>query len=316
MMEFETTAVIGLGTMGHGIVQTVALAGGQVRAFDTNVKDVENLHSRIARNLKVMVEAEAIPEVDLQEVLGRITCCHDEQDALTGVDFVVEAIAEELKLKQAFFSRCAATVSSETILASNTSSFPMSKIAEGLEASSRMLNTHWFNPPHVIPVVEVIPGAQTSPDTISRTIRFLKELGKHPVRINQEVPGFVLNRLQIALFREMLDLVGRDVISAEDLDIAVRGSLGLRWAAVGPMRVGDFGGWDILSKVYEVLATEIRSDTRIPEVLEQKRSQGELGLKTGQGFFEFPAEQQEGVVAEKDRKFMAWAKLLRDSYDP
>ena len=91
--------------MGHGIAQTVALAGGQVRAFDTNVNDVENLHSRIARNLKVMVEAEAIPEVDLQEVLGRITCCHDERDALTGVDFVVEAIAEDLKLKQAFFSR-------------------------------------------------------------------------------------------------------------------------------------------------------------------------------------------------------------------
>ncbi len=314
-MEFETIAVIGLGTMGHGIAQTVALAGGQVRAFDINAKDVQDLHSRVSKNLAVMVEQETIPEVNIEEVLSRIICCHDEMDALTGVDFVVEAIAEELQLKQAFFSRCEAAVSSKTILASNTSSFPMSKIAEGLETSSRMLNTHWFNPPHVIPVVEVIPCAQTSPETINRTIRFLKELGKHPVRINQEVPGFVLNRLQIALFREMLDLVGRDVISAEDLDIAVRGSLGLRWAAVGPMRVGDFGGWDILSKVYEVLATELRSDARLPEVLEQMRSQGELGLKTGQGFFEFPAEQQERIAAEKDRKFMAWAKLLRDSYD-
>ena len=125
----------------------------------------------------------------------------------------------------------------------------------------------------------------------------------------------IRDRLQIALFREMLDLVGRGVISAEDLDIAVRGSLGLRWAAVGPMRVGDFGGWDVLTKVYEVLASQIRSDTKLPEALADLQLQGKLGLKTGAGFFEFPDEDYERVVAEKDRKFMAWAKVLREHYE-
>ncbi|MEC9097050.1 MAG: 3-hydroxyacyl-CoA dehydrogenase family protein [Planctomycetota bacterium] len=314
-MEFETISVIGLGTMGHGIAQTIALAGGTVRVFDSNKNQVHQVHQRIASNLTVMLAAEAISEVSVDEVLDRIICCESEVTALHQTDLVIEAIAENLDEKQAFFTRCEASVGSEVILASNTSSFPITEISQGLKDPSRTINTHWFNPPHVIPVVEVIPGTQTNAETVVRITKFLKELGKHPVRVNQELPGFVLNRLQVALFREMLDLVGRGVISAEDLDIAVRGSLGLRWAAVGPMRVGDFGGWDILTKVYEVLASEIRSDTQLPEVLSQMQQQGKLGLKTGQGFFEFPADDRERVISDKDRKFMAWAKVLRESYD-
>ena len=314
-MEFLNISVVGLGTMGHGIAQTIALAGANVRVFDTNRKFVEGLHHRISGNLSVMMDAGAIPQVNEEEVLERVVCCANESAALQDSEFVIEAIAEDLELKQAFFQRCESVVSAETILASNTSSFPMTAISQKLSRPERTINTHWFNPPHVIPVVEVIPGKETSQQTVDQIIRFLKELGKHPVRIHQELPGFVLNRLQVALFREMLDLVGRGVISAEDLDVAVRGSLGLRWAAVGPMRVGDFGGWDILTKVYEVLVTEICSDTELPEALVDLQLHGRLGLKTGAGFFEFPHEDHERVVAEKDRKFMAWAKVLGENYD-
>ena len=314
-MEFQNVSVVGLGTMGHGIAQTLALAGANIRVFDTNHKFLEELHHRISGNLSVMMDAGAIPQVDESEVLKRIVCCKNESEALQGAEFVIEAIVEDLELKKAFFQRCEKIVSADTILASNTSSFPMTEISQLLSRPERAINTHWFNPPHVIPVVEVIPGEKTTQQTVDQVVRFLKELGKHPVRIHQELPGFVLNRLQIALFREMLDLVGRGVISAEDLDIAVRGSLGLRWAAVGPMRVGDFGGWDVLTKVYEVLASQIRSDTKLPEALADLQLQGKLGLKTGAGFFEFPDEDYERVVAEKDRKFMAWAKVLREHYE-
>jgi len=314
-MEFQNISVVGLGTMGHGIAQTLALAGADVRVYDTNRQFVEGLHHRISRNLSVMMEAGAIPTMHEAEVLERIVCCANESQALQDSELVIEAIAEDLELKQAFFQRCESVVSAETILASNTSSFPMTAISEKLNRPDRTINTHWFNPPHVIPVVEVIPGEKTTQQTVDRIVRFLQELGKHPVRIHQELPGFVLNRLQIALFREMLDLVGRGVISAEDLDVAVRGSLGLRWAAVGPMRVGDFGGWDILTKVYKVLVTEIRSDTKLPEALADLQLQGNLGLKTGAGFFEYPHKDRERVLAEKDRKFMAWAKVLGENYD-
>ncbi|MBA63204.1 MAG: hypothetical protein CMJ76_12675 [Planctomycetaceae bacterium] len=314
-MEFENITIVGLGTMGHGIAQTIALAGGNVRAFDSDNAHIDQLHKRISDNLSVMMEAEAIAEVSVSEVLDRITCFESQAAALDQADFVIEAIAENLHVKQEFFASCEACVAPEVVMASNTSSFPVTAISQGLQYPSRVINTHWFNPPHVIPVVEVIPGTKTNLDTIERTTKFLKELGKHPVRIHQELPGFVLNRLQVALFREMLDLVGRGVISAEDLDIAVRGSLGLRWAAVGPMRVGDFGGWDILTKVYEVLASEIRSDIQLPDVLVRMQAEGKLGLKTGQGFFEFPEDDQQRVIADKDRKFMAWAKVLRESYE-
>ncbi len=313
-MEFQRIGVIGLGTMGHGIVQTMALAGGQIKAFDTDSMLVENLHQRIAKNLSVMMEENAIAPVDVDEILQRITCCDSEADAIKNAEFVVEAIAEDLQAKQLLFARCESLVGADAILASNTSSFPSSSIASGLRHPERAINTHWFNPPHIIPVVEIIPGERTSDATIERVISFMKALGKHPVRVNQELPGFVLNRLQVALFREMLDLVGRGVISAEDLDVAVRGSLGLRWAAVGPMRVGDFGGWDILSKVYQVLAGEIRSYTQLPEILADMQASGNIGLKAGQGFFEFPTEDQAEIIADKDRKFMAWAKTLREAY--
>ena len=315
-MNLENTrvSVVGLGTMGHGIAQTIALAGCQVQAYDSDSGLTSALHDRVTKNLQTMVANGALSNVDEDSVLSRIQRCSSETEALSDSDFVIEAIAEDLAVKQAFFSRCEDIVSESTILASNTSSFPMSAMASELKHPERAINTHWFNPPHIIPVVEVVPGVKTDEETIDKATTFLKALGKHPVRIHQELPGFVLNRLQVALFREMLDLVGRGVISAEDLDIAVRGSLGLRWAAVGPMKVGDFGGWDILSKVYQVLASEIRSDTSLPEVLQDMQSSGNVGLKAGKGFFEFPSEGQHEVVADKDQKFMAWAKLLKDAY--
>ena len=188
----------------------------------------------------------------------------------------------------------------------------MTQIARDLKQPQRAINTHWFNPPHVIPVVEVIPGERTSVETRKTVMALFKELGKQPVHIRHETPGFVLNRIQVAMFREMLNLIERGVISAEDLDIAVKGSLGLRWAASGPMRVGDFGGWDVLGKVYQVLAPDLKSDSQIPPLIEKMVDQGNYGIKTGQGFFEYPAEQIPQIVADKDRRFMAWARLLAE----
>ena len=310
----NAVSVIGLGTMGHGIVQTFALAGYQVKAFDENSQAVLQLHQRIAANVATMQDLGVIDQVNIDALLSRIQCCTTESEVLIDSQFITEAIAEDLQMKQEFFARCEELVAPDTLLASNTSSFPMTEIASQLEYPERAINTHWFNPPHVIPVVEVIPGQQTSEQTIEQAMSLLQSIGKQPVRIHQELPGFVMNRLQVALFREMLDLVGRGVISAEDLDVAVRGSLGLRWAAVGPMRVGDFGGWDILAKVYQVLAPEIRSDSELPQVLDEMVDCGNLGLKTGQGFFEFPETSQDEIIRDKDNKFVAWAQLLKEAY--
>lgn len=308
-MAIQTATVIGLGTMGHGIAQTLALAGLDVRVFDNCAEARESLAERIQSNIKVMHECGLLEESDASGVIDRIKVCDSEAVALDGSQFVTEAIAEDLETKRQFFARCEAVVSETTILASNTSSFPMTNIAQQLRFPERAINTHWFNPPHVIPVVEVIPGEQTSEATTATVMELLKSVGKQPIHIRKERPGFVLNRLQIALFREMLDLVEQEVISAEDLDTAIMGSLGLRWAAAGPMKVGDFGGWDVLAKIYEVLAPQMRNDSNVPNVLQEMVARGDYGLKSGQGFFEFADDKLSEIIAEKDSRFMAWAQL-------
>ena len=298
--------------MGHGIAQTLALGGMRVSAFDNNTGAREALHDKIRSNLLVMQSNGLLDGCDIDNILSRVIVFESESEALADSQFVTEAIAEDLLVKQEFFARCEEIVSNETILASNTSSFPMTSIATKLTRPERAINTHWFNPPHIIPVVEIIPGEHTSCETTEAVLALFHSLGKHPVHIRKERPGFVLNRLQVALFREMLDLIEQGVISAADLDTAMMGSLAIRWAAEGPMKVGDFGGWDVLAKIYEVLAPQMRSNHEVPEVLREMVSRGEYGLKTGKGFFDFSDQEVDEIIAEKDRRFMTWAKLFQE----
>ncbi len=309
----QTITVIGLGTMGHSIAQTFAVAGYGVRLFDENETVRDTVLARIQQNLKVMRQNGLLAAIQLNDVMSRMIVCQSEQEACAQSEFITEAIAEDLDIKRAFFGRCEKIVTQSTILASNTSSFPNSLIAAELSHPARCINTHWFNPAHVIPVVEVIPGEHTSQNVVGKVMELLQAIGKQPIRLHKEVPGFVLNRLQVALFRAMLDLVDQGVISPIDLDQAVRGSLAIRWAAAGPMRVGDFGGWDVLSKVYENIAPTLRSDSQIHDILAGMISRGEYGIKSGQGFYDYPQQELLDIHASKDKRFMTWAKMLSDS---
>ena len=309
----QTITVIGLGTMGHGIAQTFAVAGFDVRLFDENETVRDSVIARVQQNLEVMRQNGLLESIKLDDVTSRMIVCQGEQEACEQSEFIIEAIAEDLDIKREFFSRCEKVVTESAILASNTSSFPNSMIAAGLAHPARCINTHWFNPAHVIPVVEIIPGEQTSEDVVGKVMQLLHSIGKQPIRLQKEVPGFALNRIQVAMFREMLDLVDQGVISASDLDRAVRGSLAIRWAAAGPMRVGDFGGWDVLGKVYEIIAPSLRSDSQVHDILTGMISRGEYGIKSGKGFYEYPQQDLPDIIARKDKRFMTWAKLLSDS---
>lgn len=309
----QTITVIGLGTMGHGIAQTFAVAGFNVRLFDENETVRDSVITRVQKNLEVMLQNGSLESILVDDVISRMVVCHAEQEACEQSEFIIEAIAEDLDVKREFFNRCEKVVTESVILASNTSSFPNSMIAAGLAHPARCINTHWFNPAHVIPVVEIIPGKHTSEEVVDRVMDLLRAVGKQPIRLHKEVPGFVLNRIQVAMFREMLDLVDQGVISPSDLDRAVRGSLAIRWAAAGPMRVGDFGGWDVLSKVYENIVPSLRNDTQVHDVLAGMISRGEYGIKSGQGFYEYPQQELFDIIAGKDERFMTWAKLLSDS---
>jgi len=166
---------------------------------------------------------------------------------------VVEAVAEDLEVKRRLFSRIEPQVSAEAILASNTSSFPISDLAADLSRPRQALITHWFNPPHIVPLVEVVPGEKTGTEAVEATLALLRQVGKSPVQLKKEVPGFLVNRIQIAMLREILDLLDRGVADPEEIDRAVKSTIGFRLAAIGPLEVIDFAGLDVTASVFENL---------------------------------------------------------------
>ncbi|MBL8829306.1 MAG: 3-hydroxyacyl-CoA dehydrogenase family protein [Planctomycetaceae bacterium] len=308
--SIRSVAVLGLGTMGHGIAQTFALAGYQVQGYDEHPAARANLHERIRKNLDAFVASGLLPSSAVEPALQRIKACDTEQAAVNGVQFVTEAVAEDLNVKQALFARLEPLVGDDTILASNSSSFPISQSGVNLKWPERAVVTHWFNPPHLVPLVEVVPGPQTAEGTTLATMALMQHIGKHPLRLRKELPGFLVNRIQVAIMREVWDLLEQGVASADEIDAALRTSVGFRLAAVGPLEVHDFGGLDIQTTVFRNLAPEIRSNVEVPKLVADLVAQGHLGAKTGRGFQEYPPAKIAERQQRRDRLFLALIKLL------
>jgi 3-hydroxyacyl-CoA dehydrogenase len=310
--SINTVAVLGLGTMGHGIAQVFATAGCRVLGYDEHVGARESLHERVNQNLEDFVAAGLIRKRDIPAILKRIVVCDHEEDAVQDAQFVTEAVREDLEAKQELFARIEGMVSDKAILASNSSTFPISQSGARMKQPGRAIVTHWFNPPHIVPTVEVVPGKDTSEQTTRASLALLKRCGKQAIRINMELPGFLVNRIQVAVMREVWDLVDRGVASAEDIDAAVRGSMGFRLAAIGPLEVNDFGGLDIQARVFRNLVPEIRSSTELPETIKQLVAAGHFGAKTGKGFHSYTPKKLAAKRSQRDRQFLALLKLFYD----
>ena len=308
--RIERMAVIGLGTMGHGIAQTYAMAGCEVRAFDEFEPARQSLHQRVRTNLNSFVDVGLLPAAEVEPTLARLTVCNSEAEAVQGVDCVTEAIVEDLPSKQALLKRLESLVSDTTILASNSSTFPISQSGSELAHPARAIVTHWFNPPHIVPTVEVVGGPATSESTIVAMIDLLRSAGKLPIRINQELPGFLVNRIQIAIKREVWDLYDRGIASVEDIDAAIQGSMGFRLATMGQLRVDDFGGLDIQDAVYRNLIPEIASGLEVPASVQAIIDAGHFGFKNGEGFYPYPEGQRAEILAERDQRFLQLLKLF------
>lgn len=314
--QIRQIAVIGLGRMGHGIAQSFATAGFSVRAYDTSAEARESVLERIGANLKAFVANDLVSRHDVAPILKRIEVLDSEAGAATGADFVVEAIAEDLEVKQKFFSGIEDTVTDTTIIASNSSTFTISESCVDLRHPQRAIVTHWFNPPHIVPTVEIVPGPKTTDQITETTIALHQKLGKQAVRVNAEIPGFVVNRVQMAMIREVWDLYERGIASREDIDAAIRGSLGFRLAVSGPLSVCDFGGIDIWSTVYKRLAPELRSDSVVPKAIQNLLDEGNLGPRSGRGIHEYDTATIDKLTAERDTAMLQLAKLLSEESSP
>jgi 3-hydroxybutyryl-CoA dehydrogenase len=306
-------AVLGLGTMGHGIAQTFALAGYDVACFDESTSARDSLIERVRENLSAFVAAELVEPEQVEPTLARLRLTDSEAEAVADAEFLTEAIPEDLAVKQALLARLERITAPETILASNSSSFPISQSGKLLERPERALVTHWFNPPHLTPVVEVVPSPHTSEAVVQATMQLLASVGKVPIHVRRELPGFLVNRVQVAIQREVWDLVDQGVASREEIDAAIRGTIGFRFAVMGPLEIHDFAGLDIQLATYCNLVGEIRSDTIVPAVVDGLMAEGHLGIKSGRGFYDYPPER---LVARRTRRDSLLLKLWKRLYRP
>ena len=283
-------AVIGAGLMGHGIAQVFALAGHEVAIYDPVMAALDSVKARISANLQDLDDDPSAVE--------RVQPCHDLGDAVAEADFVVEAVSEDLPLKQKLFAEIERNVRSATILASNTSVIPITKIMQGLQDRSRALGTHWWNPPFLVPLVEVIGTQWTSPRAIEWTIALHKDAGKMPVHVKKDVPGFVGNRLQHALWREAIALVEHGICDAETVDTVIKASFGRRLAVLGPLENADLVGTDLTLAIHQTVLPAIEQRPGPSPYLEKLVSEGRLGFKSGEGFRKWSAAEQSALRAK------------------
>jgi 3-hydroxybutyryl-CoA dehydrogenase len=313
LADISNISVIGAGTMGHGIGLTYALRGYRVALNDLNETILGNAMSHIRDELRTLAENELISPDMIEATLSHITTTTNLKEAVRNADFVTEAVWEDVEVKKAVFRDLGMLCPEHTILASNTSALLLRDIASDCQRKDKVIITHWVNPPHLVPLVEVVPGEETSEVTVAIAYNLLKKLKKVPVKIKKEIPGFVLNRLQAALMREVWSLWQQGIASAEDIDLMMKASLGFRWAAIGPLETADLGGLDIFYKVMGRLFKVISDSHEPPEELRKMVEAGKLGLKSGQGFFDYDVsyfeEGEAASVRARDRKHIQLLKL-------
>jgi len=278
----ERIAVVGAGLMGHGIAQVFACAGHPVAVQDPLPEALATVHSRVAANLARL----GLPD----EALARITVHDDLADALEGASFVFEAAPEDVALKVRLVEEITSVAAVDVIVASNTSSMPVALYTPRAVGAERVIGTHFWNPPYLIPLVEVVQGERTSAVTVERTMAVLSAAGKLPVHVRKDVPGFVANRLQHALWREAMSIVQQGIADAETVDLCVKNSFGLRLAVMGPLETADLGGLDLALNIHEQILPFIDRTPGALQILRDKVAAGELGMKTGQGFLPWTEE--------------------------
>jgi 3-hydroxybutyryl-CoA dehydrogenase/5-formyl-3-hydroxy-2-methylpyridine 4-carboxylate dehydrogenase len=290
--------------MGPGIGAVLARTGIQTALYDVSPEALERAKAGAELAAGVLERLDAAKEDG-----GSLRFEADLDAALDGANFVIEAVPEKLELKHEVFGQFEQAVPPETVLASNTSGIPISTIAEACEHPERVVGMHWSNPPHLIPMIEVIPGEQTGEAAVETTSELVRRIGYHPVR-EREVAGFVENRILYAILRECLDLVDRGIISPEGLDLNVRWGIGYKLAVIGPMELLDMAGLDIYNAVGSYLNKDLSTSGEVSQKIRELIDRGRLGMKTGGGIYDYTPEQIDELRAQRAGKLVAVRKAL------
>lgn len=305
MADFRRAAVIGTGTMGPGMGAVLARAGLETALYDVSPEALERAKGGVALAQGVLDRLEAPRKEG-----GSIRFETELAAALEGVELVAEAVPEKLELKQQVFPEFERYVAADAILASNTSGIPITAIASACERPERVVGMHWSNPPHLIPMIEVVPGERTAQAAVDAICDLVREFGYHPV-VEKEVPGFVENRILYAILRECLDLIDRGIIDPEGLDLNVRWGIGYKLAVIGPMELLDMAGLDIYNAVGSYLNKDLSTAGEVSKTIRGLIEKGRLGMKTGGGIYDYTPEQIDQLRAQRAAKLVAVRKALQ-----
>jgi 3-hydroxybutyryl-CoA dehydrogenase len=286
MFENWNMVVIGAGTMGHGIALTFAVNGFNTAVVDTSDEKLEKARENIATNLETLVQFGEVTQAAADQAKKLITYTVKLEDVAPSANFVSEAIFESADVKRPVYAQLDKLCSPDCILSSSTSALNIFDIAQ-VSNPGRLIIAHWFNPPHIMPLVEVVKGPQTSAATVENVMLLLKQVGKSPALINQYIPGFIINRLSAALSREAAYMITQGWVNAEDIDSAIINTYGLRYPFEGHIQLYDYVGWDVVLNVSKTMTPQLCSSTDPNPLASKLVDQGRLGVKTGKGIADY-----------------------------
>ena len=310
--DSQIVAVVGAGTMGPGVAAVVASHGLKVRLYDIKPEILERARNTVDTVYETLLAADFLTEDQVAQGNEGLEFALDLKEALEGVDFVIETIPEDLEVKQSFFRQAEQLVPKKTILASNTSGIPITKLAEACRHPGRVIGMHWSNPPHVIPVIEVIQGAKTEDATVAATRELIERLDMIPVDVLRDVPGFVENRILYAIMREALHLLDQEVASAEDIDAIVKWGVGYKLSVIGPLELLDVAGLDIYHSVASYLNADLNASSEVSAIVRDKVAKGELGIKSGKGLFEYESDEIPALMQRRMRLLLGAKRALTE----
>jgi len=308
--RLRTVLVVGAGVMGHSIAQVFAQAGIGVNLVDLDEGKLTHAMTLIQANLDQFAEYGRVPVKEIPEILGRIRPSTDLAAAAKDAGFCVEAVSEVPEVKQRVFTHLDEFCPPNTVLASNTSTLNIFQIAR-IKRPERLIVAHWFAPPHIIPLVEIAPGPNTKPEVVIFTAALMQRLGKKPLVLKRFVPALLVNRIQNAIARAVWEMLEKEWATPEQIDLAVKTSLGIRLPIVGVVQSLDFTGLDLAADIMRVYGA-------VSPVVAEKIEQGRLGAKTSKGMYDYGGRSEEEILATRDRKYLKMLELLEriQAFDP
>lgn len=312
--DIHTVLIAGSGVMGASFAQIFARHNYQVILYDIVDTALEKAKHLITINQQAEIDQGNLTRAQSEDLLSRIRYTVS-KDCFSQADFVLEAIAERMEIKHVFWSELSKAVREEAILATNTSGLSISEIGRAVWKPERFAGMHWVNPPHLIPLVEVIAGEKSAEETIKTVYDVALSLGQKPVKVHKDPPGFILNRLQYAVVREACHCVEQGYASIEDVDNVMKYGLGLRYAAIGPFETMDFGGLDIFNHVGSYLFDQLSKEGGVPRILKEAYEAGKYGVKNGCGFYDYSDGKGEKALAKRDAAFIRLSKCIQEDQE-